>query len=67
MVNEFEYKTGYIWQIDCKVKNLKIEDIMLKFEFDNVQYIGNEREQIAKIDKREGLCSNRNYSRNSVS
>ncbi len=23
---------------------------MLKFEFDNVQYIGNEREQIAKID-----------------
>ena len=50
LVNNFEYKTGYIWQIDCKVKNLKIEDIMLKFEFDNVQYIGNEREQIAKID-----------------
>ena len=50
LVNKFEYKTGYIWQIDCKVKNLKIEDIMLKFEFDNVQYIGNEREQIAKID-----------------
>ena len=28
LVNNFEYKTGYIWQIDCKVKNLKIEDII---------------------------------------